>query len=700
MSPAIDPEGLLNELTDGVFVCTKEGDLLRANSAFAAILGYKPTDILKKSFGKELVERNLEWRALISLLEQGSVISDYEIKMKRQDGAALCASLSASVLKDANGSEIGIAGVLRDITTRKAVENELREMAFRTDIINKIAKIASTDTEIRRRVLISLCNELRKLINFDLLTVGIAEENGRHVEVITPDPANAGATKTLGKVLLEGSIVEAVKFGRTAIMVDKGISRKMYTEIPVIKTERLESMLAVPLTSRGKVLGSLQVFSPKPSEYNWETAEILQMVADQVAGLIDNMALLASLEARLRLQDSLVKSALSIQRAISTEQIYATIATNIRDVVPYTELSYYMIDWQKRLIYPVFAAGNYSEEVMADPGTIDEGIVGSVAKSGQAEFTDDVDADPRVSDVPGIPEEHQAMLAIPLLGSENVLGVLELYRPQGEVFTMSDLEAGKLFAQQASVALENANLVSKLQEAKNEIELLNDLMFHDINNYNFASMNYLEMLLAAKDLPVEHKEYADKSLHLIRQTASLIENVKKLTKIGIMNTKDFVPVDLSNVLRKVVSGLENSFPGRSISVKLTIPESALVLANPLIEELFMNLLTNSVKYDPHEDAEIDIDCEKIAEDGRPTWRICVSDRGHGIPDDQKMLLFQKYIRLKPDATTPGTGLGLSICRALVDKFGGRIWVEDRVPGSTDLGARFCLTLPVAKPNHH
>jgi signal transduction histidine kinase len=52
--------------------------------------------------------------------------------------------------------------------------------------------------------------------------------------------------------------------------------------------------------------------------------------------------------------------------------------------------------------------------------------------------------------------------------------------------------------------------------------------------------------------------------------------------------------------------------------------------------------------------------------------------------------------LKTDPKTPGTGLGLSICRALVDKFGGRIWVEDRVPGKSELGAKFCVTLPAAK----
>src|SRR5512137_267901 len=100
--------------------------------------------------------------------------------------------------------------------------------------------------------------------------------------------------------------------------------------------------------------------------------------------------------------------------------------------------------------------------------------------------------------------------------------------------------------------------------------MLNDIMFHDINNFNFASLNYIEMIANSKDLPAEHKEHMQKALQLIRQTAGLIDNVKKLTKIGIMSTKDFTPVNLTDVLRKIVSGIENSFPGRGISVKLDV----------------------------------------------------------------------------------------------------------------------------------
>jgi len=107
-------------------------------------------------------------------------------------------------------------------------------------------------------------------------------------------------------------------------------------------------------------------------------------------------------------------------------------------------------------------------------------------------------------------------------------------------------------------------------------------------------------------------------------------------------------------------------------------------------------LSNSVKYDPNQEIEIDISCEKVVEDGKNVWKVAISDRGNGIPDDKKSMLFQKYVRLKPDPKISGTGLGLSICRALADKFGGRIWVEDRVPSKSELGARFCVMLPAAK----
>ena len=696
MTAGIDTESLLKEFIDGVFVSSKDGDIIYCNPAFASILGYSHEDIKRKNVGRDLVERNLEWKALTSLIDQGSLIADYEMRFKRPDGAIIVGSLSASNLRGVNDTSSGVVGVLRDITTRKGVENELRDRAFRIDVVNKIARLAGAGPDLKSHALANLSLELRKLVNFDVMFVSLAEDKGRHVDIVAPDEKDSGGVKSLGSVLLEGSIVEKIKFARQPIVVERDAGRRQYSESSVVDLSNTSSLLCVPLISRGGVLGALCIGYARPCEYSWEIADTMQMIADQIAGLLDNIRLLARLEGRIALQDSLVKTGIAIQKAISTEQIYSAIATNMKEVVPYTDLSFYKIDWQKRRVTPVYAAGSGADEVMASPGTLDEGIVGVVAKSGVAEFTDDVDDDPRSADVPGTEKGHDAMLAIPLHGAEGVLGVLELYRPHGQVFTIADMEAGRLFAQQASVALENSNLVFELQDMKKEIEMLNDLMFHDINNFNFASLNYIEIVSKSQALPASEKMHLEKSLQLIRQTAALIESVKKLTKIGGLSQKDLVPVDLTEMFRKIVSGLENSFPGRTVSVTLNVPDSCLVMADPLIEELFVNLLSNSVKYDPHDEVEIDVDAEKMIEDARHQWRICISDRGSGVPDEKKPLLFQKYMRLKPDGKEPGTGLGLSISRALVDKFGGRIWVEDRVHGSSELGARFCVILPAAK----
>lgn len=672
--------------------------MLYSNPAFARVLGYPDESVKTKNVARDLVGRALEWQALVSLLEQGGICEDYEMKFKRADGGISCCSISASNLRDSNGTFIGIGVVFRDITTRKGVENDLKEKAYRIDVMNKIAKLTAAETEGRTHALVSAVTELRKLVDFTILTVGITEEKGRHVEVFVPDPGSIDSTKSLGKVLFDGSIVQALKMGRSAILIGKDAANKPFTETSVMEMSKVQSMLCVPLASRGRILGSLNLGHSKPNEYSLDNADTLQMVADQVAGLIDNITLFDDLQDRIRLHEVLARSGVEIQKAINTEQIYATIAENIREVVGYTDLSFYLVDWSTRRVTPVYAVSKFADEVMASSGTIDEGIVGSVAKSGKAEFTDDVDADPRVFEVPGVPAGHESMLALPLFGPEGVIGVLELYRPKGEVFTVSDLESGKLFAQQASVALANAHLVSKLQEAKKEIEMLNDLMFHDINNFNFATMNYIQMIIGNPDITPDSKAHLEKSLHLIKQTAQLIESVKKLTKIGFVTSKDFVELDLISSLNRVISGIENSFPSKKVSVNLRAPAAAQIFANNLVDELFMNILTNAVKYDPHSEAEVDVECEKIIEDGKPFWKVAVSDHGVGIPDDKKALLFQKYVRLRPEAKISGTGLGLSICKALVDKYGGRIWVEDRVPGKSELGARFIVTLPTSKSN--
>ena len=105
----------------------------------------------------------------------------------------------------------------------------------------------------------------------------------------------------------------------------------------------------------------------------------------------------------------------------------------------------------------------------------------------------------------------------------------------------------------------------------------------------------------------------------------------------------------------------------------------------LIEQVLINLLENTLKYTPP-GSPISI---SAASDGSGV-QVEVADRGPGVPERERSLIFDKFYRSKPDVSDGGAGLGLAICRGIVEAHGGKIWVEAQQPE----GASFRFWLPI------
>ena len=103
--------------------------------------------------------------------------------------------------------------------------------------------------------------------------------------------------------------------------------------------------------------------------------------------------------------------------------------------------------------------------------------------------------------------------------------------------------------------------------------------------------------------------------------------------------------------------------------------------------LWQNLIGNAVKYRvPDRAPELDI---TVTPEGEG-WRFCVADNGIGIDPAQFERLFKVFQRLHTRDQYEGTGIGLAVARKIVERHGGRIWVES---GGIGLGCRFCFSLP-------
>jgi light-regulated signal transduction histidine kinase (bacteriophytochrome) len=148
------------------------------------------------------------------------------------------------------------------------------------------------------------------------------------------------------------------------------------------------------------------------------------------------------------------------------------------------------------------------------------------------------------------------------------------------------------------------------------------------------------------------------------------------------------PVSAGEVMDTVLKNLSATIEetGAEIAVaKLPAVRGETV---PLVH-LFQNLVSNSLKYRGKGKPRVKIDA---APDGA-MWRFSVSDNGIGIPKEFQIQIFGIFKRLHDRAEYPGTGIGLAICQKIVERCGGRIWVESE-PGD---GSTFYFTLP--RVNH-
>jgi PAS domain S-box-containing protein len=266
----------------------------------------------------------------------------------------------------------------------------------------------------------------------------------------------------------------------------------------------------------------------------------------------------------------------------------------------------------------------------------------------------------------------QAFASIPIIAGERVVGAVNLVSRNVHVFSPDERDLLASIGREVGSAVERM----RLHEQAN---FYLDLMTHDINNANTVAIGYATLL--AETLSGPEKDLAGKLAAAVRQSAEIIGNVSTIRRIA---EEALVPgpVNLDHIARSVIC----FFPDVDIRY---LPEDRWVSADDLLSAVFVNLIGNAVKFGgPGVTVWI-----RAREEGG-TALVSVEDTGPGIPDAEKTRVFEKF---RKSGRKSGKGLGLHIVRTLVERYGGRVWVEDRVPGHPERGAAVRFTLPACPP---
>jgi light-regulated signal transduction histidine kinase (bacteriophytochrome) len=191
-----------------------------------------------------------------------------------------------------------------------------------------------------------------------------------------------------------------------------------------------------------------------------------------------------------------------------------------------------------------------------------------------------------------------------------------------------------------------------------------------------ASFTQLLARRYADKLDDDARDFINFAVDGATRMQTLISDLLNYSRVGTQG-KPLAPTDSEAVLERVLDGLKFAIEENRAAV--THDPLPRVMADPVqLGQLFQNLLTNAMKFHGASPPRIHI----AARETGSIWEFSFRDNGIGIAEEHAERIFVIFQRLHTKTEYPGTGIGLAICKKIVERHGGRIWIEASEGGGT------------------
>jgi PAS domain S-box-containing protein len=244
-----------------------------------------------------------------------------------------------------------------------------------------------------------------------------------------------------------------------------------------------------------------------------------------------------------------------------------------------------------------------------------------------------------------------------------------------------------------------ARYAADLERSNRELEQFGYVVSHDLRAPLRAVKGYVDLLRSryGDQLDAKALAYIDYAVDGVDRMREMIAALLDLSRVETRGRKP-APTDVERVLNQSQHTLTSLI--EETGAKITHDPLPTVMADEAqLIQVFQNLICNAIKF-RREEVPPRIHVSAVAssppegseeEHTGPTWTLSVTDNGIGIAPDQVDRIFQIFQRLHTEEEYEGLGIGLALCKRIIDRHGGRIWVESK-PGR---GSTFSFTLPAA-----
>ncbi len=293
---------------------------------------------------------------------------------------------------------------------------------------------------------------------------------------------------------------------------------------------------------------------------------------------------------------------------------------------------------------------------------------------------------------------YRALLVLPLLRADGVMGVLVVRRKEPGGFPSQTIEVLQTFAAQSVLAIQNARLFREIEEKGRQLQLASTHksqflanMSHELRTPLNAILGYTELILdnIYGEAPEKMRSVLERVQANGKHLLGLINDVLDLSKIEagqlVLALGDY---SIKDMVQGVYSAVEPLASNKKLGFRIAVPPDLPRARGDdrRLTQVLLNLVGNAIKFT--DTGEVVINA--AASNG--SYTIAVRDTGPGISASDQVKIFEEFQQADNSQTRSkgGTGLGLSIAKRIVEMHGGRLWVESS-PGN---GSTFSFMVPL------
>jgi signal transduction histidine kinase len=471
----------------------------------------------------------------------------------------------------------------------------------------------------------------------------------------------------------------------------------------------IRTLLIVPMLKESELVGVIGIYRMEVRPFTDKQIELVTNFANQAVIAIENVRLLNELRART---DELARSVGELQAlgevsqavnsTLDLENVLTTIVQRAVQLSRTDAGAIYVFD-EGRQQFRLRATYGMSEAMIVAItdrriGLADANIGHAESKRAPIQVAD-------MQDEPSTPvndivlrEGYRALLIIPLLRPDHIVGALVVRRKAPGEFPKSTIDLLETFADQSVVAIQNARLFSEIEEKGKQLAVASQHksqflanMSHELRTPLNAILGYTELIMdnVYGDTPDKMRNVLQRVESNGRHLLGLINDVLDLSKIEAGQlTLSLGDYSLKDVVLTVFSTVESLATEKNIALKVDVPANLPSGRGDerRLTQVLLNLVGNAIKFTDVGEVMIK------GSSSNGSFNVSVCDTGPGISKADQAKLFEEFQQADNSITRKkgGTGLGLAISKRIIELHGGRIWLES-APGE---GSTFSFSLPV------